>query len=323
MFASAKRSLLLVLLLLYPFQTRDRASNAWAERSPASSKHVGIRFRIATVEERSGKREIVSETVVKGPPGFDFRIVLEDAEFKMDARFLTDLVDANRLKIRAMLNTRRAYGVSERNLPLFEEDRQSQTLQVGFDDQIVLLPFGRGEGDKLKIEITPDLLQKAESPAEENDRLEIDMVKEAPGGQINVEATSLPHRFEVEAALLQDGIEIARGNTECLLEEPQELRLAPNSAAQGEAAENQLTIKLTVDRFARNRPLDNAWISFNASRISDSNPTEPIPVATNWAGVCQLGSDLRYDLTEYYLKHSDRKYELRFKVRLPPGNRDR
>ena len=99
---------LVVPLLL---TTSDQASREQARR---------IRFQIATVEERAGARDVISEAVVEGPPGIDFTVSLQSNQFKMNARFMTDLVSADRLKVRARLNTRRLYGLSERDLPLYE-----------------------------------------------------------------------------------------------------------------------------------------------------------------------------------------------------------
>ncbi|HKC63158.1 MAG TPA: hypothetical protein VKB86_05945, partial [Pyrinomonadaceae bacterium] len=126
--------------------------------SPGARESERLRFRITTIEERAGERNVVSDATVEGPAGTDFDISLQSERFKMNARFLTDLIEHNSLKVRAKLDTRRLYGYSEQNLPLFEEDNQNQTLQLGFDESVVLLPFGRGgANNRLKIEITPQV----------------------------------------------------------------------------------------------------------------------------------------------------------------------
>src|SRR5262245_66288050 len=92
-----------------------------------------IRFQIATIEEREGERNIFSTATVEGPPGTDFTVNLQEGRFKMNAKFLIDLIKENELRVRAKLNTRRLYGYSERSLPLYEEDAQNQAMKLGFD----------------------------------------------------------------------------------------------------------------------------------------------------------------------------------------------
>src|SRR6185436_19490921 len=116
-----------------------------------------IRFQLTTIEEGAGGRKVISNAIVEGPPGTDFVVDLQSKRFKMNARFLTDLVAPGDLKVRAKLNTRRLFGYSQNNLPLYEEDNQSETLQLGFDEKLILLPFGKGSGELLKVEVTPGL----------------------------------------------------------------------------------------------------------------------------------------------------------------------
>src|SRR3712207_4226887 len=155
-----------------------------------SGEAARVRFRVTTVEERGEERSVISEASVEGPPGTDFNIDLNGGLYRMRARFLTDLVGRDRLKVRARLDTRRLYGYSERHLPLYEEDAQRQTLELGFDEAVVLLPFGRGGGDhRLKIEIVPQLSERtALLPSGAPRPIEIDLLKPSPGGLINVEA---------------------------------------------------------------------------------------------------------------------------------------
>src|SRR5687768_15083519 len=92
-----------------------------------------IRFQVATIEEGDGGRKVISNATIEGPPGTDFGVDFQFGRFKMSARFLTDLISPAELKVRAKLITRRLYGYSKNNLPLYEEDNQSETLHLGFE----------------------------------------------------------------------------------------------------------------------------------------------------------------------------------------------
>src|ERR1051326_2301476 len=223
--------------------------NTYSSRlSHSTSSQRRIAFRIATIEENQGARRVISLTTVEGAPGTDFDINLQGGRFQMNAHFLTDLIARDTLKMRARLDTRRLYGYSERNLPLFEEDNQRETLDLSFDEAIVLFPFGSNGGDdRLKIEITPNwsdemsltLAGELRPPA-------INIQQPGPGGAVSVHASKTPHRFNVEASLLRDGHEVARGAADSLIEEQQELVLRPT----GEASE-------PVENFAVNFSLSN------------------------------------------------------------------
>ena len=279
-----------------------------------------IRYQIATVEEKAGARDIISEASVEGPPGTDFNVNLQGSRFKMSARFLTDVAGAGRLKVRTRLNTRRLYGYSERGLPLYEEDAQNQSLDLGFDEAIVLLPFGRNGGDKLKIEITPEVSDRpvylasgALAP------LAIKILKQSPGGAVSIQASKNPHNFEVEAALLEDDTEVARGAANFLIEEAQELTLKPDSNARAEVADHPMAINLMIDEYARTRPADIVGISFGLSLIDARNPARRESIASNWAGAAALGGELVYDISDYYLKTSGKRYKLRISVQPARG----
>jgi hypothetical protein len=280
-------------------------------------------FRITTVEESAGERNVISDATVEGPPGTDFNVSLQTERFKMSARFLTDLMTPDSLKVRAKLDTRRFYGYSQQNLPLYEEDRQSQTLDLGFDESVVLLPFGRGGGDsRLKIEIIPMVIeQSARLPSGKARPPEINILKSNPGGVIGVEAWKIPHRFAVEATLLEDGREVARGAAGSLIEETQGLILRPTAQASPEVASNPLTVNLTINQYTRSRPLDLATIGFDVYR-ADAQSASLEAICLKWAGISGLGSNLTYDLSEVYLKGSGKKYELRFKINLAQGEQD-
>lgn len=278
-----------------------------------------VRFQIATVEETAGQRHTISEATVEGPPGTDFQVDLQAERFKMDARFLTDLGAPGALKVRARLNTRRLYGYSERKLPVYEEDAQNESLQLGFDEGIVLLPFGRSDGEeRLKIEITPMISeQTVRLPSGKARPLEIKILKPGPGG-ISIQATKIPHHFAVEAALLEDGRVVAHGTANYLIEEGQELLLEPNDQAGPEIARHPLAVNLTVSEYARSRPADQATLSFDIYR-ADQQQGRREAIALKWAGIASLGSDLTYDLRDIYLPSSGKNHELRFKVKLAEG----
>jgi hypothetical protein len=305
---------MLIFLALILLVTTD--SRVFSDRPGAR-----IEFRIATIEETAGDRNLISEALVEGPPGTDFNITLRGERFRMNARFLTDLIGAGTLKVRAKLDTRRLYGFSERSLPLYEEDAQSHAVELGFDEQIVLLPFGRKEGDdRLLIEITPAISdQSIFLPTGKARPLEIKILKQSPGGEISVQAFKKPHNFEVEAALLENGVEVARGTSICLIEEPEKIALQPFSSAGRELLDNPLAVTLTIDGFERGRPADNAYLTFDVYPLDASGQSRREAVATKWGGVASIGSDLTYDLSPHYLSSSGKKYELRFRVRLAPG----
>lgn len=308
-----RSGLVVVLFALAAILSGDGAPAATTRaRTPAER----IRFHIATVEEDGRARKVISESVVDGPPGTDFNINLEDARFRMKADFLTDLIRPDALKLRVRLETRRLYGYSERNLPLYEEDGQAQTLELGFDEAVILLPFGRNGGDsRLKIEIRPELdAQGGGLPAGRERPLEINILKQSPGGIVSIQASKIPHRFTVEATLLEDGREVARAASDYLINEAQELSLKPTEEASAEVVNNPLSVKLAINQFARSRPADEATIVFDLDRANQREP-----VARNWSGVSPLGSVMTYDVSDVYSRGTGRKYELRFKVNLAPG----
>jgi len=290
-------------------------------KGAAPDNRERIQFHIATVEESGGRRNVVSEAMVEGPEGTDFNINLQGERFRMRAGFLTDLAGPDALKVRARLDTRRLYGYSERNLPLYEEDEQSQSLQLGFDEAIVLLPFGRNGGDDhLKIEITPTISeQAARLPSGKARPLEIKILKESPGGAVSIEASKIPHHFAVEATLVEEGREVAEGKANYLLEEGQEMRLRPLGGAGAEILKHPLAINLTIDNYTRSRPSDQVTLSFDLSELDPRQGVRPAEIASKWAGIASLGSELTYDLTRTYLKATGKRYELRFKVSLADG----
>jgi hypothetical protein len=303
------RGLFASTLLACALLLADAAAGVSPPDAPSSSSPGGrIRFQITAVEERNGERRVVSDAAVEGPPGTDFDVNLRDGRFQMSARFLTDLAPGGGLSVRAKLDTRRLYGSSEAGLPLYEEDAQRHTLNLNFDEAVVLLPFGGGgDAGRLSIEIKPERV-----PSAETDDPRITISKPSPGGAISVEATKVPHNFNVEAALLEDGREVARGSADCLLEEPGELLLRPVGAG-GEGV--SAALKLTVERFEPGAGDGRAAVRFDLLG-GDAART---PLARNWAGVSGLGSEMAYDLSQTYRGVPGRKYELRLRVNLAPA----
>ena len=301
-----------VLLVLVTGSARINSRGA----AQAAAEEKRIQFHVTTFEEKGSERHVVSEATIEGPPGTDFNINLQGERFKLSARFLTDLVSPDALKVRARLDTRRLYGYSERDLPLYEEDQQNQTIGLSFDEQIVLLPFGRKDAtDKIKIEITPSISQASTYlPSGKRRPLEIEILKQSPNGEVNIQASKMPHHFEVETTLLEDGVEIARQTQDCLLEEAQEILLQPTTNTN--TANNPLAVTLTLNNYSRSREADFIGLDFNAYRVEKNNPSQRIPVALRWSGIEALGSAMTYDLGENYLKGAGKKYELRFKTKL-------
>ena len=307
--------LMLILLMMNAGSGRSIKSN-----SPANElKRVG--FQIVTLEEIGGIQNIISSAFIEGPPGTDFDIDLHGERFQMSAKFLTDLEEDNRLQLRASLQTRRLYGYSERNLPLYEEDKQRQTLRLGFDEDVILLPFGRNGGnDKLKIEIIP--MMTNEPVYDDSGKLrplEIKMPKVSSGGIVSIQAHKIPHNFDVEVLLLEDGREIARADAKLLLKVKQGLLLQPVSQTRAELFGNSIAVNLSVEDCIQARPADDAVINFDIHRLDNRNGGNRQTIGLNWSGVVRVGNDLNYNLSEYYLPDSGKKYELRFKVKIANG----
>ncbi len=236
----------------------------------------------------------------------------------LDARFLTDLMVDQALKVRARLNTKRHYGSSERALPLYEEDTQRHTLRVGFDEALVLLPFGRNDGgDQLQIEITPTLITQTASAKPQP--LKIDIIKPGLNGVIDVRARSIPHHFKAAATLLENGQEVASGTADLMLEEPTELMLEPTDRISSETAAHPLIVSLTLDNYSRDRPTDAFTVRFDLQRANRQPGDKRERVASNWAGAGNFGESLTYDLTPHYLPSSGNKYALKLTLQLVEG----
>jgi hypothetical protein len=312
------RKLLTLLICLLSLASNGPSAHSPDTAQPSNARR--IRFDVATFEEHDGRRDLISETTIEGPPGTDFNIKLRGGRFHMDARFLTDLVAPDSLKIRANLNTRRLYGYSERNLPLYEEDAQRETLPLGFDEKLVLLPFGRSDNsDQLKIEITPSVSELSASVDSGKPRpLEIKILKASPGGAISVAASKGPHKFTVEAALLEDGREVARSTSNALLQEATDLVFKPTEQASADVIGHPLVVTFNVTEHQKSRPMDQIAFEFDAYQLDGQGATQRQPLGLHGAGINEVGSYLDYHLSDY-LRPSGRKYQLRLRIRLAPG----
>ena len=252
-----------------------------------------IEFLVTTVQEAGGTRSILFQARISGPPDTDFDIRLQGHRLEMTARFLTDLQGDGTLLVRTRLETRRLYGVSERGLPLYEEDSQHQSLQMSFDEQIVLLPFGAGGDERLLFEITPSRTRRPLGP------LTIDILKVSAGGQVSIEVHQVPHDYQLHAALLKDGNKVAESVQQLLIEEAETIRLNPSQPS----AAPQVGLELTIDRYEGGGPGRLAF-HFDVLRADT-------PLARNWAGIIGLGSSLQYPLS---LDGSEYAIELRFEL---------
>ncbi|MBS1797995.1 MAG: hypothetical protein JSS81_29515 [Acidobacteria bacterium] len=297
-----KKLLVLIVALIAALAQTD------ARRAAAGSENR-VRFRVAAVSESADARALLAQTTIEGPPGTDFNLDLQTAGFKLQTRFLTDLVAPDRLKIRAALDTRRLYGRSPAGLPLFEEDSQKQAFELGFEQTIVLLPFGRSDGaETLRIEITPEALAV---PKEEADRpLSIAFDKPLPNGEITIAAAKIPHRYRIEAVLTENGAEIARGKADSLFEEETEIELRPVAGTAPEFADRPLLARVNVDQFIRSRPADLVGIDFGLFRKSTAGGA-PEPLIQKGAGINLLGGEFKYSVDRL---PADKNYEIRFRI---------
>ena len=83
--------------------------------------------------------------------------------------------------------------------------------------------------------------------------------------------------------------------------------------AAGSGLANDPLAVVPLDRFLRSRPwIRSASASTLSTRPAGGNRREPI--ARKWAAIHSLGSDLVYDLSEYYPKSTGKRYELRFNI---------
>ena len=307
----------LLMLFVIGFSVITETNRYPAKSISLAGEAKRIRFQINTIEERREHQKIISSALVEGAPGTDFDIDLNGERFKMSAKFLTDVDDQQGLKIRADLKTRRLYGMSERNLPLYEEDEQRQALQIGFDEQVILLPFGRGGDERLRIEITPMMTDEPIYLANGKLRpLEIKMPVVSPGGIISIQARKIPHHFDVDILLLEDGQEIARAGGQFLLREKREVLLQPSGQTGAGTFTPPIAVNLSIEDCIQARPVDDAVINFDVHRLDDAGKRTTIGL--NWSGVTQVGNGVSYQLPEG-LSKSGKPYELKLNVRIAQG----
>jgi hypothetical protein len=271
-----------------------------------------ISFLITAVEEGAGTRTVLSEALVDGPKGTDFTIHLKTELFRMEARFLTDLLDNGNLRIRSRLHTKRLYGYSKRNLPLYEEDNQAPEIELALDEALALLPFGQGGGtETLSIEIVPSRSLRSTKTEDGGLRpLEIEFLKNDPAGVISIEARRVPHRYVVDTQVVDGDVPVFAATSPALLEEDEALLLRPTS---GDAGEYEL--RLRIREFHPGTPSGLVSFEFDVDR---RHPLGIHPAARNWAGKARLNDGFEYDLKD----ETGRPLKLRMMIRLAGGESD-
>lgn len=306
-----------VLLILLSVALNNFGCSFFSRKAKGLSENDRIQFVIRAIEESNNQKKIISETTVEGLPGTDFNINLKTERFTMQAKFLSDLIAPDKISVRTNLSTRRFYGLSERKLPLYEEDAQKLNSTIGFDQTIVLLPFGRNNNESsLKIEITPKRLSASEFSSSE-EPLKININKPDPNGEITIEAFKIPHRFKVEAVLLADGREVARSSGDYLLEEPREITLQTNEQAAPEIVQPPLAVKFEINRFTAGYPSNLVGVNFQVFRSADVNQNQMI---SNGSGIGILGKEFEYELSQM---PEGKKYHLKFRINLAEGEIDK
>ena len=264
---------------------------AVASARPARSagEPAPVRIDVALVEHKDGERRVISGSRIEGRAGTDFELEFTLDQFVLTGRFITDLVGTRALEVTAHLVARRLHGRSERDLPLWEEDIQDRTVEVGFDEALVLWPFGR-ERDALSIEIAPAL-----GPA---GPLHIEPFPLGRGGTLQVRAHRVPHRFACDAALIEAGRELAHVVADCRLGRPARLALGPAAADRA--------ISVIVEGYERDRPTDAVTVR------ADLSGGRGGASRARAMGTASLGQALRFRL-------DDGGAELRLTVRLADG----
>ncbi|HUF03140.1 MAG TPA: hypothetical protein VMM38_03105 [Aridibacter sp.] len=250
----------------------------------------GERNRISfdvRVSAEDGSSEPLSETVIEGPEGTDFRIDLTTDGFEMRSEFLTDPLGDSELLVRAKIETKRAFGLSPNGLPLFEIDRQEKELVVSFDESVVLLPFGlNGGGKTLRIEIDP---RRQSAPTEADaKKLAISFNRILSSGEIAINARKIPHNYEVEAAVLKNGERLLAGNAKALFRQAAVVQLA---RVEGASPTQGLALGIEVEDLLRGRPSDQVSVSFELKSSGQR-------LITSGRGIGEVGSELRYPLDD-------------------------
>jgi hypothetical protein len=247
----------------------------------ASPEAEWVAFRIRTILTSAGVRTAASDATVRGPAGTDLALELRQGPFELSARLRTDLVASDRVRIAARLTARRTVGTSERGLPFYEEDVLRESVEVAADgsESMALLPFGPSpDGDELAVEVVPELV---DVPAGSSGAPEIRIHDPGPGGWIRIEASRVPHAFDVEASIV-NGAAVATGRGRLSLEEPGTIDLPGAS------------LHLTVDRVLRGCPREHVAVSFDLDRVSPDGARAP--VARQGSGIADAGEPFEYSL---------------------------
>jgi hypothetical protein len=267
-----------------------------------------ISFMITTLESGAGQRTVLSQALVDGPEGTDFAIHLNSQRFQMTARFLTDLLDNGNLRIRSRLNTRRFYGTSERNLPLYEQDIQRPEMELGLDEAMALLPFGQNGGaETLSIEIVPAASRRSARLPDGTVRpLEIEFMRNDQSGVISIEAEKIPHHYLIDAQVLDGEHLLFAARDRALYGEasPVVLRSVPGTGQSGE-----FTLKIEIDEYQPGAPAAVVGFGFDVDR---SHATGVHHSARSWAGKARLGNTFDYPIKD----ETGRELTLRMTIRL-------
>ncbi|HYL99222.1 MAG TPA: hypothetical protein VEZ90_09725 [Blastocatellia bacterium] len=304
----------LAALLLLLFVSAGSPRPVAAPRAFANIDRIA--FQIAAIEDTATGAKTISRSTIEGPPGTDFEVLLHGNATKISAAFLTDPISDSQIRLRAKVKTDRLYGYSANKLPLYEEGAVSDDLKMGFDEVINLYPFGQNGADNLRIEITPiRTANPVYDAAGAQVPLRIRALDITPDNPVSLKATRQPHHYTVKASLLEDGVEVATGSSDCLLQEPSEFSLAPTGTGSSIAP---MTLGLTVEEYTRDRPADNVTVGFNLYK--GTGPTDKlVPLLSNWEGVGSLGSQLTYDLGDAYPNASGHKMSLKLFINAAPA----
>ncbi len=278
----------------------------------ATTVSVGIQFSIKAIAENGNHSELLAHIVIDGPQDSDFDIDLQDRHFKLQAAFITDLLDREQLQVRVKILTKRRVGYSARQLPLYEEDEQQHKFLVAADEAMELLPFGRNnEGEVLKVKIEPLILSTPHKVAP----LKIDIVKPPQNGFINVKAHKSPHKFKVDAQLLMNGVMVARGMGNCLLQDVKELPLQPVEGKNLSPLELPLVLSFKIDEYLQHCNSGTFIFHFDLYGTQNSDRVQKNILVKNWNGAGSLGERLISPLDEA-IPPTNGKYQLVFNVNL-------
>ncbi len=249
----------------------------------AGTDEAGVAFRVRTIVSRDGSSRAVSDATVEGPGGTDIALESRTAPFAMSARLKTDALADGRVRIVAVVTTRRSAGVSSRGFALFEEDARRAVVEVATDgsESLVVLPFGKNPGgEELSVDVEPRSIRRpAGAP------LDIRIDDAGTDGWLRVSASKTPHRYAVEATLERSGVVVAGGSSVAELEEPCDVPLL------GDAGNRGADLRLTVDGYEQTCPSERIRVSFDVSGPSGV-------IETGWSGVTSSSEALEYPLRD-------------------------